>query len=90
MNTSFRVIGRLYEKIGIKRLKTPKFMQNRVFRIIILALFVASMLITRKMGIKVDIILYITVFSILLTLIFEESSMAQAGLSLWHHIKLDF
>jgi polyferredoxin len=76
MNTSFRLIGWIYKKLKIKRFKTPGFLKNNVFRIILLVLFIASMVIMKRMKVKVDMILYITVFAIFLTLIFEEN--------MWH------
>lgn len=76
MNTFFRIIDVIYRRIGIKRLKTPVLLQNNVLRILLLVLFIAVMVITKIMGIKVNVLIIITAFSVLLTLIFEEA--------LWH------
>ncbi|MBI9109231.1 MAG: 4Fe-4S binding protein [Spirochaetales bacterium] len=76
MNTAFRFIGWLYKKIGIKRIKTPRFLRSNVSRIILVLLFAGSMIVTKKMGLKIDMILYITAFAVFLTLIFEEN--------MWH------
>ncbi|HAK46604.1 MAG TPA: 4Fe-4S ferredoxin [Spirochaeta sp.] len=73
MNTSFKLISLVYGKIGIKRFKTPGFLKNGKIRFILLVLFVASMLITKKMGLKIDMLLYVTVFAVFLTLFFEEN-----------------
>jgi len=73
INTLFRPINWLYGKLGIKRLKTPKFFKHKALRYIILLIIVAAMILTMKFKIKVNLILYATIASIALTLIFEES-----------------
>ena len=72
MNTAFRGINWIYGKLKISRLKTPKFLRNNILRTVMLILFVASMIIIKKMNLKLNILLYITLFAILLTLLFEE------------------
>ncbi len=72
MNTAFQGINRIYGKLKISRLKTPKFLQNNILRIVMLILFVASMIVIKKMNLKLNILLYITLFAILITLLFEE------------------
>ena len=76
MHTIFRPIGWLYTKLKIKRFKTPKFIKNGALRIIILVLVIALMVLTKKIGLKINAILYITLFSVILTLFFEEN--------MWH------
>jgi len=73
MNTIFRPINWIYGKLGIKRLKTPGFMKHKVIKYLFLILIVAAMVLTMKFKIKVNLILYATITSIALTLIFEES-----------------
>jgi len=73
MNTSFKIIDRVYRKLGIKRLKTPGFLSNRFIRIGVLVLFAASMVLLKRFGIKLNPLLYMTLFSVLLTLIFQET-----------------
>ncbi len=73
MNTLFRPINWLYGKLGIKRLKTPKFLKHKAIRYILLITIVAAMILTMKFKIHINLILYITISSIILTLIFEES-----------------
>ena len=72
MNTSFKIIDFIYRKLGIRRLNPPGFLSNRFVRIGVLILFVASMVLLKRFGIKINVLLYMTVFSILLTLIFKE------------------
>jgi len=73
MNTLFRPINWLYGKLGIKKLKTPEFFKYKAVRYIVLVLILASMVLTKKFKIKVNLLLYITIISVLITLIFEES-----------------
>jgi len=73
MNTLFRPINWIYGKLGIKRLKTPKIFKHRTLRYLFLISIVAAMVLTMKFKIKVNLILYATITSVLLTLIFEES-----------------
>ncbi len=72
MNTLFRGINFIYRKLKISRLKTPKLLQNNVLRILLLVLFVASMVIIRILNLKINTLLFIILFSVLITLIFEE------------------
>lgn len=73
MNTSFRLINLIYGKLKIKRFNTPTFLKRRVFRYGLLILFLGSMLVINKLGLNLNPLLYITLFSILLTLFFEEA-----------------
>lgn len=80
MNSSFNVIRIIFAKFKIKRFKTPKFLTRTIFRVILFIFFILSMalsmFISKKMKIRIDILLYITLFSIIITLFFEEK--------LWH------
>jgi len=73
MNTSFKIIDRVYRKLGIKRLKAPGFLSNRFVRIAFLVVFVVAMVLLKRLGIKLNVLLYLTLFSILVTLIFQET-----------------
>ena len=73
MNTLFRPINWLYGKLGIKRLKTPAFFKFKAVRYIILILILTSMVLTMKFKLKVNLLLYVTIASVAVTLIFEES-----------------
>jgi polyferredoxin len=72
MNSAFKVIDWIYRKLGLSRLKVPRFLDNRVVRIAFLLLFIASMVLNMKLGLKLNILLYLILFSVLLTLLFEE------------------
>lgn len=72
MHTIFKPINKLYAKLKIPRLKTPKFLQNDIIRILFVVLFIASMVLTKVLNLKVNILLFITIFSVIVILIFEE------------------
>ena len=76
IETLFRPINWIYAKLKIKRLKTPKVLKNNVVRWGILALFLFLLVATKIFHLKINLLLYITVLSIAITLIFEEE--------LWH------
>jgi len=82
METLFRPIDWLYAKLRLKRLRTPAIFKNGVFRWTILILFVVLMIAVRVFKIKINLLLYITVFSVLVTLIFEEE--------FWHRYMCPF
>lgn len=72
METLFRPINWLYSKLKIKRLKTPVIVKNSFFRWGILAFFLFSMIAVRVFKLKLNLLLYITALSVLVTLLFEE------------------
>jgi len=73
MNTFFRPINWIYGKLGIKRIKTPRFFKHKVIRYIFLVLMLGSMILTQKFKIKINLLLYVTIAAVAVTLIFEES-----------------
>jgi len=72
METLFRPINWLYSKLRVKRLKAPAISKNNVFRWSILFLFLLLIIAVRVFKIKVNLLLYVTAFSVLITLVFEE------------------
>lgn len=72
MNTLFRPINWLYKKFKIKRLKSPEFLSKNWFRYTLLILFVVSMVATKVLHIKINILLYIVILSVIETLFIEE------------------
>lgn len=76
MNTMFRLIDIVYKKLKIKRLETPVFMNNKITRMVFLILFITSMVVIKVLGLKLNILLFIILFSIAVTLVFQEE--------LWH------
>ncbi len=77
MGTLFRPINWIYGKIGIKRLKTPAIFRKPVIRYGILILMIAPLLVSFKLKVFINILLYVTIFSVAVTLFFEET--------FWHH-----
>ncbi|MEL7556545.1 hypothetical protein SDC9_16313 [bioreactor metagenome] len=77
MNTLFRPIAWTRKKLGIDPLKTPGFLKYPAFRFLCIGLFFGSMLITKRMGIKLPLPGIITGISVLFVLFFEET--------LWHN-----
>jgi len=72
METLFRPINWLYSRLRIKRLKTPAVFKKNIFRWAILVLFVILMVAFKAFKIRINLLLYITAFSVLVTLVFEE------------------
>ena len=72
METLFRPINWLYSKLKIKRLKTPAVFKNNIFRWTVLVLFVMLMVAVKAFRIRMNLLLYITAFSVLVTLVFED------------------
>ncbi|MBN2657131.1 MAG: 4Fe-4S binding protein [Spirochaetales bacterium] len=73
MNTIFRPLSWFYGKLKIKRLKSPKFLSGNGFRYFILILFLALMIFVRILHVKMNILLYLTMLSVLVSLVFEEA-----------------
>ncbi len=76
IETLFRPINWIYNKLGIKRLKVPDFFKKSWLRWVILVLFVTTMVIFKIFNIRVNLLLYITLLAVAISLIFEEE--------LWH------
>lgn len=72
MNTAFKGIAVIYRKLGINRIGTPKVFRNELVRYVILVLFVGAMIAVQKFGIKLSPLPLIVLFSILLTMVFDE------------------
>ena len=77
MNTLFRPITWIRKKLNIKPLKTPGFIKHPSVRIVSVALFFATMLITKRIGVELPLPAIITGLSLLVVLFFEEA--------LWHN-----
>jgi polyferredoxin len=72
MNTIFRGINWVYGKLKIKRLSPPRILSKNWFRYSIVLLFIATMIAVKVMNIRINLFLYITLASVLITLIFTE------------------
>lgn len=73
MNTAFRCINWIYGKLKIKRFAPPAFLSKNWFRYSIVVLFIATMVAVNVMNIRINLFLYITLASILITLLFTEN-----------------
>lgn len=73
MNTLFRPVHWLYGKLKIKRMKSPRILSRSWFRYFLLVLFLGSMVLIRRFHIQINLLLYITLLSVLVTLFLEES-----------------
>ena len=76
MNTVFKGIELIYTKVGFKRYKVPGVLRKKYIRYIALFIYIASMITTTILRIHNNVILYVTILSIIITLVFEEE--------LWH------
>ncbi len=72
MNTLFRVIDVVYKKLKIKRINPPKFLANKIVRLLFLLLFIASLVFIKVKGLHINMLLYVIMFSVLVTLFFKE------------------
>ncbi len=72
MNTLFRPINFVYSKLKIKRLQTPAFLRSNTFRVIFLILFFGMLISIKIMGFKVNMLLYLIILSVIVTLIYQE------------------
>lgn len=76
INTVLRVKKYIYNKLNIEEFKTPKYLKNSYIRWIILTLFVLTMLISRRLEIEINLLLYILILAFIISLFFDEE--------LWH------
>ncbi len=67
-----RPINWVYKKLNFNRLKTPEFIKKGWFRWILLLLFLVFMVGSKIFNIKFNLILYLTFFGVLVSLLFEE------------------
>ena len=72
MNTIFRFIDVLYKKLKIQRFTAPAILKNNTVRIAFLLLFIAGMVIVKITGLHINLLLYIILFSVLITLFINE------------------
>lgn len=76
IETLFRPIDAIYKKMKIKRILTPSFLQKEWLRWVILLVFVAMMMVVRSQGLKINLLFFITLVAVFITLFFQEE--------LWH------
>jgi polyferredoxin len=76
MGTLMRFETWVFNRLGIRRLKTPSFMKHRLFRFFMLAVFILLMVGVKRAGINVPLLPAMLGVSLAVSLIFEEY--------LWH------
>ncbi len=76
IGTTFKIVNFVYKILGIKKLRSPKWIQNNVVRFTFLVLFIGVFVWTKMMKIKLDVILYAIGIANLVNLFFDEE--------LWH------
>jgi len=72
IETLFRPLNWIYNKLGIKRLNVPKIFKHSFWRYLILVIFVASIIIFRVMKIKVNLFIVALISAMIITLFFKE------------------
>lgn len=77
IGTLFRPVNWVFDKLGINRFKTPEIMKQSWLRWVILIVFVGLMITFRMLKIRLNLLLYITLLGVLVTLFFTED--------FWHH-----
>ncbi|SHH39801.1 4Fe-4S binding protein [Thermosipho atlanticus] len=80
MDTLFKPIDFVYKKLKIKRFKVTSSTKLKILRYILLFSFISIFIITRIVKIRLNLLLYIVGFSVLITLFFEEEEEEE----LWH------
>lgn len=76
INTTLRIKDWVYKKLNINVFDTPKYIKNSWVRWIILFIFVSTMIISRRINVQINMILYILVVAFIISMIFDEE--------LWH------
>lgn len=69
-------VEKIYQKLGIKKRKTPAFLKKPIFRYLMLGVFLMLFLIMMKTGKKLPVLLALLGVATIITLFFPES--------LWH------
>ena len=82
MNTIFRSIDWLYDRLKIRRVQVSSFLRYKRLRYIFLGIFIVVVVFTRKMGLNIPILVFLTGLAFLVTLLFEET--------LWHNMICPF
>ncbi len=72
INTLFKPVNFIYKKLGIKKFKTPKFMQNNVVRFVLLISFITLFIVTKMLKMKINILLYVIAIASIVNLFFDE------------------
>jgi len=73
MHTLFQPVGWLYGKLGLHRQGIPAVFGKPWIRYVVLALFVPTMLLTKRMELKLPHLALVTAIAVFITLFFEET-----------------
>ena len=76
INTVIKIKNWFYEKLGIDTKQTPSIFKKSRIRWILLILMIGSMIITRRMNLQLNVLLYILGIAFLISLFYKEE--------LWH------
>ena len=76
INTVLRTKKYIYNKMNIKELDTPNFVKHLFIRWVILFLFVFTMIISRRLNVQINMILYVLIAAFILSLFYDEE--------MWH------
>ena len=72
MGSLMRLQSFIYEKLPISRIKAPKFLNNKFVRTLMVVAFFGGMVLVRRFGVKLNIIVYLVVLGVGLSFIFTE------------------
>lgn len=73
MSTLFRPINWLYARLRLTRLKSPRFLQKPAARYLFVAALIGTMVLTKRMGLNLPLLVIVTGVAVLVTLVFEEA-----------------
>ncbi len=72
MATVMRVIDWLYSKVPLKSPRAPNLVKKDGLRWLVLVLFLGTMIFSQRMGVKINLILYLFMASLIISLFFGE------------------
>ncbi len=73
MGTLFRPVNRLKSWLRLPRLRPPRFLQARGVRWVFVVALIGAMVISRRMGVELDLLVWVTAAAVVITLFFHES-----------------
>ena len=73
MGTLFRPANRLTSWLRLPRLRPPRFLQARGVRWVFVAALIGAMVISRQMGVELNLLLWVTAAAVVVTLFVHES-----------------
>ncbi len=76
INTVLRIKNWVYKKLNINVFNTPNYIKKQWIRWVILLLFIGIMVISRRINLQINMILYVLILAFVISLIFDEE--------IWH------